>query len=209
MTETTDEAAETVELRKSVLHRVLNRLDELETEVAEYRDENERDKATIRKDVHEAIEKVEEATAQKPAQSEDENDDEDERSPLAQLIDLPVERAKEALTANQERARLAAQRAPELGKKTKAGLVVKSRDIADYLKQRGVNAHTETISRVMDYIADLGKSDVSSRIHKGDRILVFNPERVKEYGSGEEPEKVVSRRDLIPPRSSGEDPPAT
>ena len=113
----------------------------------------------------------------------DDQDDE-EASPLAQLIDLPGKKAEEVLTENQARARLVAQRARELGTDTKAGLVVKSADIEEHLREREESAHSETISRVMDFIADLGKDDVTAKMHKGKRLLVFDPARVKEYGRG-------------------------
>ena len=134
-------------------------------------------------------------------------DNQEERaSPLAQLIDLPAKKAEEVLTENQARARLVAQRARELGTDTKAGLVVKSADIKEHLLKREESAHSETISRVMDFIADLGKDDVTAKMHKGKRLLVFDPGRVKEYGRGGEPAVVRSRRDVIYARESGPDP---
>ena len=140
----------------------------------------------------------------------DESDDTDDgRSPLAKLIDVPIERAKEQLTANQVRARTVGQRAIELGKKTQAGIVVKSENIAEHLEERGVDPHTETIRRIMDYLADLGKHDVEDTMHKGDRLLVFDPERVQEYGKGEPPERVSSQRDVIGLRKSETSPPTT
>jgi hypothetical protein len=134
-----------------------------------------------------------------------EDDQEEGASPLAQLIDLPAKKAEEVLTENQARARLVAQRARELGTDTKAGLVVKSADIAEHLHKHEESAHSETISRVMDFIADLGKDDVTAKMHKGKRLLVFDPTRVKEYGRGGEPAVVRSRRDVIYARESGPD----
>jgi hypothetical protein len=136
----------------------------------------------------------------------EEDDQEEGASPLAQLIDLPAKKAEEVLTENQARARLVAQRARELGTDTKAGLVVKSADIEEHLRKREESAHSETISRVMDFIADLGKDDVTAKMHKGKRLLVFDPARVKEYGRGGEPAVVKSRRDVIYARESGPDP---
>jgi gas vesicle protein len=130
----------------------------------------------------------------------------DGRSPLAQLIDLPAETANDALTANQERGRRIAQRAEELGKNTPEGFVVQSSDIATQLKKWGESTHSETVSRVMDFIIDLGKNDVRSTMHKGKRILVFDPDRVKGYGSGAEPEVIKSRRDVIWSRENSPDP---
>jgi len=128
------------------------------------------------------------------------------RSPLAQLIDLPAETAKEALTANQDRGRRIADRAKKLGDNTPKGLVVRSSDIATQLKKWGESTHTETVSRVIDFINEFGGDDVVSGRHKGRRILVFNPTRVKEYGTGSIPDKIKSHRDVIWTRESGPDP---
>ena len=49
---------------------LLDRVDDLEAELTQYRTENERDKATIRQDVHEAIEKAEEGEPDETADAE-------------------------------------------------------------------------------------------------------------------------------------------
>jgi chromosome segregation ATPase len=189
------------------------RLAVVETENSRKDDEIERlsrDLASERARTTELENKVEALESQSDASDASDASDEsdDGRSPLAQLIDVPFERAKEQLTANQVRARTVAQRAIELGTKTQAGIVLKSEDIASYLEERSINPHTETIRRVMDYLDDLGKNDVEDTIHKGDRLLVFDPERVQEYGAGEPPERVVSQRDVISVRKSESPPPA-
>jgi chromosome segregation ATPase len=192
------------------IERLNERLAVVESESSRKDDEIERlsrDLASERGRVTELESEVE--TLRSESDASDENDESDDgRSPLAQLIDVPLERAKKQLTANQVRARTVAQRAIELGKKTQAGIVLKSEDIASYLEERSINPHTETIRRVMDYLDDLGKNDVEDTIHKGDRLLVFDPERVQEYGTGEPPERVSSQRDVIRLRESESPPPA-
>jgi len=198
-------------------------------ELEEYRAQNECDKAEIRQDIYGRLEDrsdEDETTALEDiwlfgqpvgkvinglieGQDEDSNgnsENADRRSSLAQLIDLPAEKAKDVLSENQQRGRLAAQRAREIGAKTKAGLVVTSSDIADHLEKEGVNPHTETVSRVMDFITELGEDDVEGKIHKGNRIAVFDPARVEEYGTGEEPAIIDSPRDVIYSRESGDQP---
>ena len=206
----------------------------LERELTEYKAENERDKAGIRRDIHDLVEiktdaenpglrdiwiagqplgkivddvhhQVNRGPGHEPsARDNDNNDlgDDDDRSPLARLIDVPAERAKEFLSANQIRGRKIAQRAREIGTNTPEGLVVRSDEVAERLRRWGESSHTETVSRVMDFIEGLGTSDVRSTMHKGRRILVFDSDRVKEYGTGEEPPEVRSHRDVIPPRTS-------
>jgi hypothetical protein len=163
-------------------------------ELEDYRADNERDKATIRQQVT----KVEE---REPASSDDANSDGRDtkgRSPLAQLIDVPAERATEFLSVNQRRGRKVAQCALEIGTETPSGLVVRSDEVANYLRRWDESSHTETVSRVMDFIDQLGCDDVHSKMHKGRRILVFELDRVKSYGMGEEPAGIKSQRDVIP-----------
>ena len=59
-----------VEVPRALLERLLDRVDDLEAELTEYRTENERDKATIRQDVHQAVEKAE-SIGTKDAQSDE------------------------------------------------------------------------------------------------------------------------------------------
>jgi hypothetical protein len=128
----------------------------------------------------------------------------DRRSSLAQLIDLPAEKAKEVLPENGQRARLAAMRLPEFGRKAMEGRwILDSAGVKDLLRELGVNAHDETASRVMNFISDLGQGDVEDKMHKGDRILVFNPDRVAEYGSGPEPDVIRSPSDVMYAREGG------
>ena len=69
-----DQEAETgadlVEVPRALLERLLDRVDDLADELARYRTENERDKATLRQDDHEAIEKTEGEGSGEPADGE-------------------------------------------------------------------------------------------------------------------------------------------
>lgn len=139
--------------------------DRLEAELADYQQRNERDKADIRKQVHELVEVKSDADRpglediwiagiplgkvvsnldghlKRGAARDDEQHgdggtgerDDDGRSPLAQLIDVPATRAKEFLSANQVRGRKIAQRAREIGTTPLEGLVVRSDQIAEQL----------------------------------------------------------------------------
>lgn len=51
----TQAETETVAVPKALLEKLLDRVDELEDELQEYRDHNERDKAKIRQQVTEAV----------------------------------------------------------------------------------------------------------------------------------------------------------
>ena len=74
-----------VEVPRALLERLLDRVDDLETELTQYRAENEHDKATIRQDVREAIEKADEATPANEAQSDEMSADDDAIIPMERL----------------------------------------------------------------------------------------------------------------------------
>ena len=86
--------ADLVEVPRALLERLLNRVDDLETELTQYRTENERDKATIRQDVHEAIEKAEsgEATAD-VAENDESAPSDDSMTPMERLCSNSVSKA--------------------------------------------------------------------------------------------------------------------
>jgi hypothetical protein len=205
-----------------------DRVSALEAEHNEYRARNELDKAEIRQDLHGQIEDrsaEDENTSvediwlfgqpigklinglienQSTDQSDENNEPDDRRSSLAQLIDLPAEKAKEVLPENGQRARIVAMRLPEFGRKAMQGRwILDSAGVKKLLRDLGVNPHDETASRVMNFIADLGQGDVEDKMHKGDRILVFDPDRVSEYGTGPEPDVIRSPRDVMYAREGG------
>ena len=230
----TDELRAKVERLETKIEQKDERINELEAEHTEYRARNELDKAEIRQDLHGRLEDRsadDENTGLEDiwlcgqpigklinglieGRQTDENDGsatpvgrdepDDRRSSLAQLIDLPAEKAKEALPENGQRARLAAMRLPEFGRKAMEGRwILDSAGVKEFLRDVGVNAHDETASRVMNFISDLGQGDVEDKMHKGDRIIVFDPDRVSEYGTGPEPDVIRSPSDVIFSREGG------
>jgi cell division protein FtsB len=122
-------------------------------------------------------------------------------SPLAQLTNLPEHVAEEELTANQQRARFVAKDVRDYADKTPKGYVLDSAAISRVLTVRdGESPHTETVSRVMDFLDQLGKDGVTTKLHKGRRIAVFDPDATNRYETRESP---TSQCDVIEPRASG------
>jgi hypothetical protein len=106
-------------------------------------------------------------------------------SPLAQLTNLSEHVADEHLTANQQRARFVAKDIRDYADKTPKGLVVDSAAISRVLSVRdGEPPHTETVSRVMEFLDQLGKNETETKLHKGRRIAVFDDEATHRYGAG-------------------------
>ena len=99
-----------VEVPRALLDRLLNRVDELEVTLDQYRSENERDKATIRQDIHEAIEKAEssrrEAEVDEPVE---ESLGSDAGTPMERLIQLGEQGVMADVTASVRRAKAIAQ----------------------------------------------------------------------------------------------------
>jgi hypothetical protein len=127
MIETDDEgeAIELVNVPRALLEQLLDRVDDLEAELSEYRDENEHDKATIRQDVNTAIEKANEATEREPAQTDESEPRDDSLTPFEQVL-----RAGEAgvighLTAKDERAQSIGKHFAQWASRAPNGLVIK------------------------------------------------------------------------------------
>jgi septal ring factor EnvC (AmiA/AmiB activator) len=121
---------ETVNVRKDLLNRLLNELHELKSELAEYRDENERDKATIRKDVHEAMEKANtaaerESAEREPAESDESGSGDVSTTPMQQLLEAGEDGVLGDVTARVDRARVIAENFGQWATKTPNGLVIR------------------------------------------------------------------------------------
>ena len=120
--------SEIVEVPRALLERLLGRVDDLEAELSQYRSENERDKATIRQDVHEAIEKAESDSKAAAAES-DESDEsgarDDSMTPMERILRAGEEGVVFDITASVRRAKAIATHFRQWAKKTPNGLVIK------------------------------------------------------------------------------------
>ena len=114
-----------VEVPRALLNRLLDRIDDLEAELTQYRTENERDKATIRQDVHEAIEKAEGATSTDDTPGDDPSTKDDAVTPMERLLTLGEQGVMADITASVKRAKAIAEHFGQWASKTPKGLVVK------------------------------------------------------------------------------------
>ncbi|MDS0295356.1 hypothetical protein [Halogeometricum luteum] len=102
------------------------------------------------------------------------------RSPLQQLVGLPA-KLTEKLTANQERARFIAQDITEYATKVPAGFAIDSSRIRRILNAKeGRTPHTQTVTRVMEFLDRLGKDDVRVIKRRGTKRVVFTEGAVSE-----------------------------
>lgn len=87
-----------------------------------------------------------------------------------------VERERE-LSANQERARFVARDVRDYADKAPAGLVVDSSTVKKVITAaEGNRPHTQTVARIMDFLADLGKDGVELTKRRGRKLVVFDRE---------------------------------
>ncbi|MDS0300224.1 hypothetical protein NDI76_15865 [Halogeometricum sp. S1BR25-6] len=178
------------------LKALQERLNELEARVTTLEEENEELRETVesqREELTEYREKLDTQTNERDAAAdhrkhlqqrlhalESENKDTDTtdqttetRSPLQQLVGLPAKFTKK-LTANQERARFIAQDIQEYATKVPAGFAVDSARIRRILNAKeGRTPHTQTVTRVMEFLDRLGKDEVRVIKRRGTKRVIF------------------------------------
>lgn len=131
----TEAESETVAVPKALLEKLLDRVDELEEELQEYRAENERDKATIRQQVTEAVADSERSD------SEESDGAGRELLPMERLIELGESGVTAQVTASVKRAKAVFEHFHSWASKTPSGWVVK-----DNLKQLLETATGESLA---------------------------------------------------------------
>ena len=102
------------------------------------------------------------------------------QTPLERVCALPEHVAGDNLTANQERARFVAQGIKDYGRRVPAGIGIRSSEVRRVLRASEESTiHTQTVSRVMDFLSELGADDVQLKTTRsGERTLVFDEEIV-------------------------------
>lgn len=116
--ERTDADGETVTVPKALLEKLLDRVDELEEQLKEYQDHNERDKAQIRQQVTAAVEGSERS------ESEDEETGRD-LLPMERLIQLGESAVTANVTASVRRAKAIFTHFQSWASKAPSGYIVK------------------------------------------------------------------------------------
>lgn len=154
-------------------------VDELEQQVGENFEYHSKERSKTRKRLTELEER--EKKDETPAPEAEETTVQQAESPLEDIIQLPEEVVEDNLTANQERARFVAKDILDYSKSVPAGYSIKSSQLRRVLTAKEDSpAHTETVSRVIERLDDLGKDDVQVReTRSGERVVVFTEEIVK------------------------------
>ncbi|KTG11481.1 hypothetical protein AUR64_04305 [Haloprofundus marisrubri] len=164
--DTVDAQAETIASQRGQLRAQRERLSEYEEQLSVSSDH--------RKHLQQRVHALEDS------QSTDSDETSQSKSPLQQLISLPS-KAVSKLTTNQERARFIAKDIREYAKKVPAGYAIDSGTIRKVLKAKEDRTpHTQTVTRVMEFLDRLGKEDVQVVKRRGTKRAVFTERAVTE-----------------------------
>jgi uncharacterized phage infection (PIP) family protein YhgE len=154
-----------------------------EAELKEHQEESAKDRAQIKQRVTSLEDKQEEADSndETPTPQAGETTIQEPETPLEDVIRVPEHLVEDSLSANQQRARFLAKDIHEYSRSVPAGRVIKSSELRRVLSARKEGRiHTETVSRVIDFLTDLGQDDVQVReTQQGERVVVFTDEFVK------------------------------
>lgn len=168
-----------------------NRLDaevnRLEDELSEQRKDSAKDRAKIKKRLTDAEKEVEEAVSEdgnvdtKGSKTTTHNPNCEPETALEEIVQLPSHVADESLSANQERSRFIAKDVHQYSDSVPAGRAIKSSEVKKILAaDKEGTVHTQTVSRVLNILDDLGEDDVEVKERKdGERVVVFTDEFVK------------------------------
>ena len=198
---------------KSTVTTIQTRLDEstahvetLESELADLRAELQQERETRakadaedRKRIHEVETQVEEATDDDTTAASTDPDRESDTEatnpgvrpsevPLEEVIRVPEHLVEEHLTANQRRARFVAKDVAAYTRSVPAGRAIRSSQLRQVLSAgEDGQIYTETVSRVIRFLDDLGGDAVTVKeSRRGERVVVFTEafvERVQAYQS--------------------------
>lgn len=172
------------------------RIEELETELADEREERTLDVANDRKrltDVEDRLSEVEESGSNggNPTPETDKNGSTDPQTPLERVCAFSEDVAERELTANQSRARFVARDITDYADSVPAGYAIRSGDIATVLRAgTDCRGRTQTVSRVIDFLDDLGGDGVEIVERRGTKRVVFTEEtatRLERFGEQSPP----------------------
>jgi chromosome segregation ATPase len=162
------------------------RVEELEAELKEERETRAKESAQDRKritEVEERLDSVEEGGSPdtNPTPQGQETTIQEPETPLEDIIRVPEHSVQEHLRANHQRARFIAKDIHEYSRSVPAGRAIKSSELRRVLsasEEGGI--HTQTVSRVIERLDDLGKESVKVReTQEGERVVVFTDDFVK------------------------------
>jgi TolA-binding protein len=194
-----DDLIKTVASQHDRLAELESRVETLEAELAAERETRAKEAAEDRKRLHELETEVNEELTETNAESaSDDSTGVDTSSgpstpqvqppetPLEDVLRIPEHLVEANLTANQRRARFVAKDIYEYTQRVPAGRAIKSSELRRVLTaSEDTRIYTQTVSRVIDFLDELGGDAVKVRESKrGERVIVFTEvlvERIRTY----------------------------
>ncbi|SEP25293.1 Growth-arrest specific micro-tubule binding [Halogranum amylolyticum] len=166
---TVDDQAETIESHHVDLAEYTARVRKLETNYESAHEHRKR----LQQQFHEL-------TTDDIATSED---DVTSLSPLQQVVAFSKDAVQE-LTSNEKRARYIAKGISDYATKVPAGYTIDSSTISTVLRSKdGESPHTETVSRVMEFLNRFGKDETKLVKRRGTKRVVFTEQAVADLES--------------------------
>lgn len=184
-----DETAQDAAQARERAREAEAKAEELEAELKEERETRAKEAAQDRKRLHEVKERVDSVEEGGSPDSNDETPTPEAgdtalhkpETPLEDIIRVPEHSVQEHLRANHQRARFIAKDIHEYSRSVPAGRAIKSSELRRVLSaSEGGAIHTQTVSRVIERLDDLGKQSVKVReTQEGERVVVFTDKFVK------------------------------
>ncbi|OYR46390.1 hypothetical protein [Halorubrum sp. Hd13] len=183
-----DDLVKTVTTQQDRLEELETRVDTLESELKTERETRAKEAAEDRKRLSDLEACVDDDTETADSQPDVETPSdastlgvEPPQTPLEDVMRVPEHLVEESLTANQQRARFIAKDAHEYTQQVPAGRAIKSSALRRVLAAgEDATIYTETVSRVIDFLDELGQEAVKIReSQQGERVVVFTDAFVK------------------------------
>ncbi len=191
-----DELVETITRQQNRLDELEHQVETLESELQQERETRAKADAEDRKRIHEVETQVEEATDDGTTASSTDPGGQPPEVPLEEVIRVPEHLVEEHLTANQRRARFVAKDVAEYTRSVPAGRAIRSSQLRQVLRAgEDGQIYTETVSRVIRFLDDLGGDAVTVKeSRRGERVVVFTEafvERVQTSQHAAQPNHTV------------------
>jgi TolA-binding protein len=179
--------ADTVATLVEIVEEQQKQIEELQDRLDEEQTQRGKDDAELRgriTDAEDRLDTVEDDVSGETTPSPETETDAstDTQTPIEDVIRIPEHLVEESLTANQQRSRAVAKDIHQYSRSVPAGRAIKSSELRRVLSAQsdGGPTHTETVSRVMDMLDDLGKDAINVRTSQsGEKVVVFDEDLVK------------------------------
>jgi DNA gyrase/topoisomerase IV subunit A len=182
--ETITALVEIIEDQQETIDDLQERLSDLEDEQDDERDTRAREDAQLRQritDVEDRLDDVEDSgfDGTNPTPDTEESPSTKPVTALEDLTTLP-ERVLDGESANTQRAVFVARDVTDYAQSVPAGYSITSSDLRKVLKAgTDCHGHTQTVSRVMDLLEDLGGDGVKLIDRRGTKRVVFEEDLVE------------------------------